>query len=202
MERNGTVPHLELILVFSSEKGWNGTVPQNGIFHMDAEPSRSTESVECARSTAANRSLTREKGKLPTPNRSLLGPTPNHFSHSPCPPQSTDELGGGRPVNWVGDGRATGRAGIGLRPAGRSGSGRLAAGRCPAGSSRSAAVSPRSGAGSMRAVAGSEVGSMRAAAGSGGGSRHAAAGSGGGSRHAAAGIGGWEHCEFLILILR
>jgi hypothetical protein len=31
------VPHLELILVFSSEKEWNGTVPQNGIFPQYAE---------------------------------------------------------------------------------------------------------------------------------------------------------------------
>jgi hypothetical protein len=57
VERNGTVPHLELILVFSSEKEWNGTIPQNGIFCIDAEPSHSTESVERARSIATNRSL-------------------------------------------------------------------------------------------------------------------------------------------------
>jgi hypothetical protein len=45
MECNGTILHLELILVFGSEKEWNGTVPRNGIFRLDAVPTHSTELV-------------------------------------------------------------------------------------------------------------------------------------------------------------
>jgi hypothetical protein len=47
VEWNGTVPHLEPILVFSYGMERNRVVPQNVIFFPYAECTRSTESVEC-----------------------------------------------------------------------------------------------------------------------------------------------------------
>jgi hypothetical protein len=43
VEWNGTVPHLEAVLVFSSKKEWNGMVPRKGISALDAERTHSTE---------------------------------------------------------------------------------------------------------------------------------------------------------------
>jgi hypothetical protein len=45
VEWNGIVPFLELILVFGLGMKWNGTVPRNGIFPSDAEPTRPADSA-------------------------------------------------------------------------------------------------------------------------------------------------------------
>src|SRR5215203_1151026 len=47
VEWNGTVPHLEPILVFGCGMERNRVVPRKGIFSPYAECTHSTESVEC-----------------------------------------------------------------------------------------------------------------------------------------------------------
>ena len=45
VEWNGTVPHLEPVLVFGCEMEWNEVVPQKGIFPPDAERTGPAESA-------------------------------------------------------------------------------------------------------------------------------------------------------------
>jgi hypothetical protein len=47
VEWNGTIPHLDPILVFGCEMERNQVVPQKRIFFSYAERTHSTESVEC-----------------------------------------------------------------------------------------------------------------------------------------------------------